>query len=112
MSVPHARVNVPGTQKEFDIQTIVQYECFVGYEARGSPFAQCFYENNTALWSEPTLKCLRELFSPLSSPRSPPPPLHSLFITALVTLKISCVKLFTLLFLCTFHLNNNRFLWR
>lgn len=59
-SVPHARHDAPNDRKEFPIDAIVEYECFVGYESKGFSKAMCLYYNGTAQWFGPDLKCIRK----------------------------------------------------
>ena len=61
-NVPHARHNANGDQKEYTTDSMVEYECFVGYEASGFAKAKCLYYNGTAQWFGPDLKCLRKCF--------------------------------------------------
>ena len=57
-SLPHARHNAPDASADFPIDSLVEYECFVGYEAKGFPKAKCLYYNGTAQWFGPDLKCV------------------------------------------------------
>ena len=58
-TILHAKHNADsGDRKDFSIGSIVQYECFVGYEAEGFPHAKCLFFNGSAQWMGPDLKCL------------------------------------------------------
>lgn len=59
-NVPHARHNGDEGRQDFPIGSLVEYECFVGYNARGFSKAKCLYYNGTAQWFGPDLKCIRE----------------------------------------------------
>lgn len=61
-NVPHARHNAEEApdRQDFPIDSLVEYECFVGYEAKGFSKAKCLYYNGTAQWFGPDLKCIRE----------------------------------------------------
>jgi hypothetical protein len=62
-NVPHARHNAEEApdRQDFAIDSLVEYECFVGYEAKGFSKAKCLYYNGTAQWFGPDLKCIRKL---------------------------------------------------
>jgi len=59
-SVLHARHDAPTDQKDFPLESLVEYECFLGYEFKGFSKAKCLYYNGTAQWFGPDLKCIRE----------------------------------------------------
>ncbi|CAG2181064.1 unnamed protein product, partial [Oppiella nova] len=58
LTVPHARHSAPLDQLDFEIDAIVQYSCFPGYESKGFTEAKCLFYNNTAQWFGPDLKCI------------------------------------------------------
>ncbi|KAI1289812.1 Protein lev-9 [Halotydeus destructor] len=58
LAVPHARHTAPPEQSDFAIDSMVQYDCFVGYESKGFAKAKCLFYNGTAQWFGPDLKCI------------------------------------------------------
>ncbi|KAG8200512.1 hypothetical protein JTE90_000589 [Oedothorax gibbosus] len=56
--VPYARHSAPLDQDDFPLDSLVQYSCFPGYNAKGFPRAKCLQYNGTAQWFGPDLRCL------------------------------------------------------
>ena len=92
-NVPHARHNADETpdRQDFAIDSVVEYECFVGYEARGFSKAKCLYYNGTAQWFGPDLKCIRELLPSIHPSLSLPLTLFPGCMFALVFSDIICL---------------------
>jgi len=55
---------------EFEIDTIVEYTCFPGYQSKGFMKAKCLFYNDTVQWFGPDLKCIREYSTAFYSPSS------------------------------------------
>ncbi|GFQ77978.1 protein lev-9 [Trichonephila clavata] len=58
--VPHARHNASEKVQEFDVDDVVQYTCFQGYDPHGYPGAKCLFFNGTTRWYGLDLKCIRK----------------------------------------------------
>ncbi|GFY59685.1 sushi, von Willebrand factor type A, EGF and pentraxin domain-containing protein 1 [Trichonephila inaurata madagascariensis] len=56
--VPHARHNASEKVQEFDVDDVVQYTCFQGYDPHGYPGAKCLFFNGTTRWYGLDLKCI------------------------------------------------------
>ncbi|KAG8189218.1 hypothetical protein JTE90_013750 [Oedothorax gibbosus] len=56
--VPHARHNASEKVLEFDVDDVVHYACFQGYDAHGYPRANCRFFNGTTQWYGLDLRCI------------------------------------------------------
>ncbi|KAF8794983.1 Protein lev-9 like protein [Argiope bruennichi] len=56
--VPHARHNASEKVQEFDVDDVVQYTCFQGYDPQGYPRAKCLFFNGTTQWYGLDLRCI------------------------------------------------------
>ncbi|XP_022257368.1 protein lev-9-like, partial [Limulus polyphemus] len=55
--VNHARYSASLDKQEFEVDTIVNYTCFPGYQVVGLPRAKCMFYNTSAQWFGPDLHC-------------------------------------------------------
>ncbi|XP_054715425.1 sushi, von Willebrand factor type A, EGF and pentraxin domain-containing protein 1-like [Uloborus diversus] len=56
--VPHARHNASETALEFDVDEVVHYNCYQGYDPHGYSKAKCLFFNGTTQWYGLDLRCI------------------------------------------------------
>ncbi|XP_023218660.1 sushi, von Willebrand factor type A, EGF and pentraxin domain-containing protein 1-like isoform X2 [Centruroides sculpturatus] len=62
--VTHARHSAQLDKEEFDVDAMVQFNCFHGYDAKGFARAKCILYNGTAQWFGPDLECIPRSCAP------------------------------------------------
>lgn len=58
--VAHTRSTAPLDKEDFQIDSVVMYNCFPGYDPKGFNKAMCLQYNGTAQWFGPDLTCIRK----------------------------------------------------